>query len=332
MVFLVIIPLQVFAPASSPHQTQQTTATSLGEEDIEEETINVPTQPQQVTAKSPIKKCTEEEPQQLPQESHEEVSPTKVYPLLQTVTDAIMMIANVVLKNDFPAPSFSLGFTQSSEEATLSQEDEPQTDNPILVEDLKELVEAVIDTGIAAALNFGREKGPSLEKVQPTMSFLDKFQTPVRQKQITDELKEKHFYWVTNIKTYEDENTNEWETIFILKHEKLLEIRRMHFESLKAESDVENLLLCHICIKFGFLIFIGCLAMCQILNTRKIERFQKLVYCLPLDIVNYTLSSHEGNFLHPKTKKPFQVEDYQDYLPFLDEKKLVSHLFVSFHL
>ncbi|RYR51632.1 hypothetical protein Ahy_A06g026611 [Arachis hypogaea] len=68
--------------------------------------------------------------------------------------------------------------------------------------------------------------------------------------------------------------------------------------------------------------------MCQILNTRKIKRFQKLVYCLPLDIVNYTLSSHEGNFLHPKTKKPFQVEDYQDYLPFLDKKKLVSHLFI----
>ncbi|RYQ95655.1 hypothetical protein Ahy_B08g090996 [Arachis hypogaea] len=124
-----------------------------------------------------------------------------------------MMVANVTLKKEFPASSFSRGFTQSSEEATYSKEDEPHAvkeksqDSPILIEDLEELVEAVIDTGVAAALNFAREKSPSPEK-------------------------------------------------------------------------------------------------------------------------NYTLLSHEGNFLHPKTKKPFQVEDYQDYLPFFDKKKLASYPFI----
>ncbi|QHN97137.1 uncharacterized protein DS421_18g624790 [Arachis hypogaea] len=82
-----------------------------------------------------------------------------------------MMVANVTLKKEFPASSFSRGFTQSSEEATYSKEDEPHAvkeksqDSPILIEDLEELVEAVIDTGVAAALNFAREKSPSPEKV-----------------------------------------------------------------------------------------------------------------------------------------------------------------------
>ncbi|KAL4393742.1 hypothetical protein AHAS_Ahas02G0082400 [Arachis hypogaea] len=44
-------------------------------------------------------------------------------------------------------------------------------------------------------------------------------------------------------------------------------------------------------------------------------------------LVNAALSSHEGNFIHPKTNKPVQIKDYQDYIPFLDKKKLASHPF-----
>ncbi|RYQ89061.1 hypothetical protein Ahy_B09g095906 isoform B [Arachis hypogaea] len=33
----------------------------------------------------------------------------------------------------------------------------------------------------------------------------------------------------------------------------------------------------------------------------------------------------DGKFLHPKSKKPFKVEDYPMFIPFLDLKKLASH-------
>ncbi|RYQ85806.1 hypothetical protein Ahy_B10g105419 [Arachis hypogaea] len=121
-----------------------------------------------------------------------------------------MMIANAALKNDFSAPSFSLGFSQSSEKATLTQEGEPPADkeksqdSPILVEELVEVVSAM---------------------------------------------------YVSNS------------------------------------------------------------------EQQKIERFEKFIYCLPSDIVNAALVSHEGKFIHPETNKPFQIIDYQDYIPFLDQKK-----------
>ncbi|KAL4306199.1 hypothetical protein AHAS_Ahas16G0154400 [Arachis hypogaea] len=157
------------------------------------------------------------------------------------LNEGIMMVANAALKNDLSAPSFSLGFSQSSEEATLTQEGEPPAnmkksqDNLILVEELEELEELVevINTRVAATLNYAKQKSPSPEKVQPTLSFLNKFKTPMRQKEITNDLKKKEFHWVTNIKTYDDGSSNEWEAIFKMKHESHLEITRMHFDSLK---------------------------------------------------------------------------------------------------
>ncbi|KAL4304715.1 hypothetical protein AHAS_Ahas16G0006000 [Arachis hypogaea] len=35
-----------------------------------------------------------------------------------------------------------------------------------------------------------------------------------------------------------------------------------------------------------------------------------------------------GEFLHPKSKKPFKVEDYPMFLPFLDWEKLASHPYI----
>ncbi|QHO60251.1 uncharacterized protein DS421_3g105890 [Arachis hypogaea] len=125
-----------------------------------------------------------------------------------------MMVANAALKNDFSTLSFNIDFSQSSEKVTLTQEGEPPADkkksqgSPILVEELKELVE-VINTVVAVALNYAKQKNLSSEKVQPTLSFLDKFKISVRQKEITVYLKEKCFHWVTNIKTYDDGNSND---------------------------------------------------------------------------------------------------------------------------
>ncbi|RYR21406.1 hypothetical protein Ahy_B03g066683 [Arachis hypogaea] len=33
----------------------------------------------------------------------------------------------------------------------------------------------------------------------------------------------------------------------------------------------------------------------------------------------------DGEFLQPKSKRPFNVEDYPMFIPFLDRKKLASH-------
>ncbi|RYR07754.1 hypothetical protein Ahy_B05g075181 [Arachis hypogaea] len=67
-------------------------------------------------------------------------------------------------------------------------------------------------------------------------------------------------------------------------------------------------------------------AMCFILNQQKIKRFQEEVYYLPPDIVNMAIANHPQEvFLQPKNNKPFRVEDYPMFIPFLDLKKLASH-------
>ncbi|KAL4306326.1 hypothetical protein AHAS_Ahas16G0167100 [Arachis hypogaea] len=89
-----------------------------------------------------------------------------------------MMVINATLKDDFGAPSFSLGFSQSSDETTITQEGEPPAanmgkyqDSPVLVEELENLVE-VMDIGIIAALKYAKEESLPRKKVQPTLSFL----------------------------------------------------------------------------------------------------------------------------------------------------------------
>ncbi|RYR72235.1 hypothetical protein Ahy_A02g006437 [Arachis hypogaea] len=45
---------------------------------------------------------------------------------------------------------------------------------------------------------------------------------------------------------------------------------------------------------------------------------------------NMAVRNHpNGKFLQPKTKKPFRVEDYPMFIPFLDLKKLASHPYVA---
>ncbi|RYQ99467.1 hypothetical protein Ahy_B07g087398 [Arachis hypogaea] len=70
-------------------------------------------------------------------------------------------------------------------------------------------------------------------------------------------------------------------------------------------------------------------AMCLILNQQNIKRFQEEIYCLPPDIMNMASGNHPtGEFLHPKTNKPFRVEDYPMFILFLDLKKLASHPYI----
>ncbi|RYQ98893.1 hypothetical protein Ahy_B07g086716 [Arachis hypogaea] len=199
--------------------------------------------------------------------------PVKAYPQAQDLKARIMMVANAALKNDFGTPSFSLGFSQSSDEATITQEGEPPAKmeksqhSLVLVEELENLVE-VMDIGVVAALKYAMEESPPRKKVQPSLSFLEKFKTPV--KEISEELK--------------DDTSNEWKTIFKLDHEYQLEETRMHFASLKEELYIENL--------------------------------------------NNMLAKHKEVYIDPETNKPFHIDEYKEYMLFLDKKKLASHPFV----
>ncbi|RYR03860.1 hypothetical protein Ahy_B06g083249 [Arachis hypogaea] len=68
------------------------------------------------------------------------------------------------------------------------------------------------------------------------MSFDDKFQILVRWSEITSDLKEKCYLWATTLKTYDNTSNNEWDIIFILNHQPLLEMTKGHFASLKANT------------------------------------------------------------------------------------------------
>ncbi|RYQ99280.1 hypothetical protein Ahy_B07g087185 [Arachis hypogaea] len=77
-------------------------------------------------------------------------------------------------------------------------------------------------------------------------------------------------------------------------------------------------------------------AICLLLNKKRIKRFEEQIYCLLPDIVvsvipillNLALGNHKGKFEQPKTDKPFDIQDYKMFIPYLDKKKLASHPFI----
>lgn len=96
-------------------------------------------------------------------------------------TATLIMVAKVesFVKHDFPAPSFSFGFPELSQEDTLTQEGQPAAEKgkieetPILIEELEELVEQVVSIGVVTVLNFAEDKSPPCQKVkQPTECFV----------------------------------------------------------------------------------------------------------------------------------------------------------------
>ncbi|RYQ85610.1 hypothetical protein Ahy_B10g105175 [Arachis hypogaea] len=141
-------------------------------------------------------------------------------------------------------------------------------------------------------------------------------------------MKEKCYIWATRVKTYGNGLTNEYDTVCTLNAQDRYILSKVHLASLAAETHIEAEIVS---------------VMCLILNQQKIKRFQEEVYCLPPDIVsrvasrnfgcifctpssNMAIANHpEGVFLQPKTNKPFRVEDYPMFIPFLDFKKLASH-------
>ncbi|QHO56879.1 uncharacterized protein DS421_3g77500 [Arachis hypogaea] len=198
---------------------------------------------------------------------------------------ALMMMARTasyVPKKD-PLPSFSLGFTDSSQEETTTG-------------------------GVTK-----EEKSPQILKESAAESF-EKFETPVRPNLDTTDMKQKCYHWAIRVKSYSNERTNEFDDIGRLQAGDIYTLSKFYLASLAPKTHIESEIVS---------------AMCFILNQQNIQRFQEEVYCLPPDIVNMAIVNHpKGVFLNAKTNRPFRVEDYPMFIPFLDLKKLALHRYI----
>ncbi|QHO12417.1 uncharacterized protein DS421_15g506740 [Arachis hypogaea] len=220
------------------------------------------------------------------------LAPSKINPAPEDAT-AMMMLARIAsyIPKEGSMPSFSLGLTDSSQEEAATQEGEraktPET--PKLIEKLGELVEKIVSSGMKI-----EGKSPQIQKQNGEESF-EKFETPLKSNEISAKIKEKCYIWATRVKTYGDGNTNEYDPVCTLKAQDRFILSKIHFASLKADTHIEVEIFTAICL---------------ILNQEKIKRFQEEIYCLPPDIVDMAIENHpDGEFLQPKTKKPFRVED-----------------------
>ncbi|RYR16409.1 hypothetical protein Ahy_B04g073417 [Arachis hypogaea] len=252
-----------------------------------------------------------------PQKKLEESTPTlppapsKSYPAEEGAAALMMMarIASYVPKTD-PMPSFSLGFTNSSQEEAATQEgastqEADRAKTPETVNLLKQLEDLVQKIASSAAKE--ESKSPQIQKETGGESS-EKFETPAGINQNTGDMKEKCYIWATRVKTYADGSTNEFDNLCTLIAQDKYILNRMHLASLQAGSYIESEIVS---------------AMCLILNQKNDKRFQEQVYCLPPDIVSMAVSKHpNGEFISPKTNKEFKVEDYPMFIPFIDGKKI----------
>ncbi|RYQ83957.1 hypothetical protein Ahy_B10g102846 [Arachis hypogaea] len=196
--------------------------------------------------------------------------PTKTNPALEDVAALMMMArtASYVPKTD-PMPSFSLGFIDSSQEETTTQEgvstqDEHRAktpETPKLLEQLEDLVHKIASGGVTK-----KEKSPQIPKESGAESF-EKFETPA-----------------IRVKTYADGLTDEFDNVCRLQAQDRYTLSKFHLASLAPKMHIEAKIV---------------IAMCFILNQQNIERFQEEVYCLPLDIVNMALANHLDSIFTP---------------------------------
>ncbi|RYR58307.1 hypothetical protein Ahy_A05g023986 isoform A [Arachis hypogaea] len=273
---LSIVPIQVYFPLS------QTTPVPAIEPSL---------------AKSPREKISEERTKSTPQPPKPDENtpmippaPSKINPAPED-TVARMMMARTAsyIPKEGSMPPFSLSLTDSSQEEALTQEGQGQPGaqkakspkTPKLIEQLEELVKKITNSGVKTALDYAEGKSPPIEK-QCAEEIFEKFETPVKSKEISAEMKEKCYVWTTRVKTYGDGNTNEYDPVCTIKAQDRFILSKVHFASLKAATHIEA--------------------------------------------ENMAIGNHpNGEFLQPKSKKPFRVEDYPMFIPFLDLKKLASH-------
>ncbi|RYQ83408.1 hypothetical protein Ahy_B10g102085 [Arachis hypogaea] len=229
---------------------------------------------------------------------------TRSDPAPKATAAALLMMARTAsyVPRELPLPSFRLRLNDSNQEETQTQkgvgQPEPQVEKSlettILTEELDVLVEKIAKSGEKTTPDFSEGKSPPTEK-QTVSQIFGKFETPTRRNLMSAKMKEKCYLWATRIRTYADDSTDEYDPLCTLNAQQPLIIT----------------------------------AMCLILNQENIKRFQEEIYYLPPNIVNMAIGNHPaGEFLQPKSKKLFNVEDYPMFIPFLDRKKLASHPYI----
>ncbi|RYR08373.1 hypothetical protein Ahy_B05g076031 [Arachis hypogaea] len=198
-------------------------------------------------------------------------------------------------------PSFSLGISPPASQPT--QPSEPS------VSHLEILEEAVVDAGVTAALKFAEATTSEL-----TLPTAEVFKTPEKKIKISKELIEKCYHWMTHVKKTKH-SSNEYDTIFVLKHEALYEELIEYFMSLMPKEQVH-----------GTVVSIHSM----ILNQIKVRLYQEQIYILPLDIVNFMVGTHGVDYTDKRTKKAywFDIEQYAHPRQFLDKRKLALHPFL----
>ncbi|KAL4365348.1 hypothetical protein AHAS_Ahas07G0097100 [Arachis hypogaea] len=109
--------------------------------------------------------------------------------------------------------------------------------------------------------------------------------------------------------------SNEYDPIFVLKHEVLYEGLREYFMFLMPKEQVHATVVCIYSI---------------ILNEIKVQQYQELIYIMPLDIVNFMLQTHDESYIDKSTNKAyrFNIEQYAHHCQFFDKRKLASHPFL----
>ncbi|RYR04434.1 hypothetical protein Ahy_B06g084158 isoform A [Arachis hypogaea] len=224
---------------------------------------------------------------------------TRSDPASEATAAALLMMARTAsyVPKELPLLSFSLGLTDSSQEETHTQEGvgkpEAQVEKSPETTILIEELDVLVEKIVK-----------SEEKTTPDFS---KGKSPPTEKQMA-----------THIRTYADDTTDEYDPLCTLNSQQPLVLSKVHFASLKATSHIEADIVT---------------AMCLIINQENIKRFQEEIYCLPPNIVNMAIGNHPGGeFLRPKSKKPFKVEDYPMFIPFLDRKNLASHPYIFAHV
>ncbi|MED6163049.1 hypothetical protein PIB30_076259 [Stylosanthes scabra] len=136
-------------------------------------------------------------------------------------------------------------------------------------------------------------------------------ETPKPNQVMKDDLEETVAIWATVPK-----GDNEFETIFKLRGHRILEALRYQFTSMAPTSyiDIQVVTL-----------------MCHVLNANEDERFEKLVYCVPPEILQRMFATHNHNWMDKKKRRPHEISsllNHTEFLAYLDREKLNSHRFM----
>ncbi|RYR21172.1 hypothetical protein Ahy_B03g066439 [Arachis hypogaea] len=138
---------------------------------------------------------------------------------------------------------------------------------------------------------------------------------------------------MTHVKQTKD-GTNEYELIFVLKHEGIYEGLREYFMSLMPREQVHAVVKSFAnCVNINDFFkhsYIVVSIHNLILNGIKTKRYQEKIYIVPMDIMNFIVGTYGENYFDKSTKKAqrFNIQQYDHYCQFLDKRKFASHSFV----